>query len=104
MTNDEIESALQALRHTRREIEEFQAALKTIPDDTLPADYDAVNMAEWTDTLATQTSASHGVSAFLGSFWESHHMLAEHIPYERAVRAWFDWAHDMIGNEMDNLC
>jgi hypothetical protein len=99
MTDSEIAAALSAVL---KDVKEYQAELGTLPADTLPADYDAVCLAEWTDTLSARACACPRVECFLGSFWESHHMLAEHVPYERAVRAWLDWAADCLMREIEN--
>jgi hypothetical protein len=103
MTNEQEndQAIAAALRGVQREIQEYQAALAVIPCNTLPADYDAVFVAEWTDTLSAHATGSRA-AAFLGSFWESHHMLADHMPYERAIRVWFDWAHDCVESEIED--
>lgn len=99
MTDSEISAALTAVR---KDVREYFTELARLPADTLPADYDAVCLAEWTDTLAARATGCDRVAAYLGSFWESHHLLAAHIPYERAVREWFFWADDMLTNEIEN--
>ena len=99
MTDSEIASALSAVL---KDVQEYQTELAALPSDALPADYDAVCLSEWTDTLSTRASACDRVACFLGSFWESHHMLAAQIPYERAIRVWFEWAADCITNEIES--
>jgi hypothetical protein len=99
MTDSEIAATLSAVL---KDVQEYQTELAALPAAALPADYDAVNMAEWTDTLSIRARACERVACFLGSFWESHHMLAAQIPYERAIRVWFDWAADCLTNEIEN--
>lgn len=101
-TPEQNDAAIAAsLRDVLRDVNEYQTELSALPADALPAEYDAVSLAEWTDTLSARAAGSRA-APFLGSFWESHHMLAEHMPYERATRAWFAWAADCLQNEIEN--
>ena len=97
--SDDAETAA-ALSAIRAEVQEYIAELAALPANTLPADYDAVCLSEFTDALSSRASSCPRVSCLLGSFWESHHMLASCVPYERAVRVWFDWLDDCLAIEI----
>lgn len=97
----DADPAVVELRAILRDLDALAAELKALPDDALPENYDAVCLAEWTDALAHRGSATPSVASFLASFWESHHMLAESIPYERAVKRWIDWARDLVQNKIE---
>ena len=99
MTDAQIASLLS---NVQKDVREYITELNALPKGELPSDYDAVCLAEFTDRLAQTCAPCPSVACFLGSFWESHHMLAEHIPYETAVRSWFNWADDCLTNEIES--
>ena len=99
MTDSQIS---EHLSHVLKDVREYITELNALPKGELPSDYDAVCLAEFTDRLATLSACCPSVAHFMGSFWETHHMLAEHIPYATAVRSWFAWAEDCIQTQIQN--
>lgn len=90
-----------ALRKVQAEVNEYQTELLKVPATELPANYDAVVLAEWTDALAGQISEAKTEAAYFEAFWETHHLLAEHMPYEKAVWIYFNHADEMLSRAIE---
>jgi hypothetical protein len=102
MTNDEdINLSLQSLIKVSKEIAEIQANLLKYPETELPPDWDAVVMSEICEALAGDIYGAETQAAFLGSFWETHHLLAEHMPYEKAVWVFFSHVEEMLNRAIE---
>ena len=109
---------LKTLRNALVQIDEARADLAKSPAHELPADYDAVVLAEWLGFLAHDVQSDAGclpdgkggfarlgvdaLSGFLASFWDTHHLLAQAMPYPQAVRVYFDHASEMLAQAISD--
>ena len=102
MTNDEdINLSLQSLIKVSKDISEIQANLLKYPATELPPDWDAVMMSEICEALAGDIYGAKTEAAFLGSFWETHHLLAEYMAYEKAVWVFFSHVEETLNRAIE---
>ena len=103
MTNDDDENttSLQSLIKVSKEIAEIQADLLKYPATELPPDWDAVVMSEICEALAGNIYGAQTEAAFIGSFWQTHHLLAEHMSYEKAVWVFFSHVEEMLNRAIE---
>ena len=93
---DENTKILQSLRKVSKEIAEIQTDLLKYPPTQLPPDWDAVVMSEICEALAGDIYGAEIEAAFIRSFWQTHHLLAEFMPYEKAVWVFFSHIEEML--------
>ncbi len=100
--HNQDETELHALTKVKAELDAYRIELANAPANDLPAEWDAVVMAEWTESLAVDISGLTAEAGFLASFWHTHHLLAHTLgDYPKAVRIYFDHASEMLANSIE---
>jgi hypothetical protein len=101
MNDNEMKQITDSLRNVQKEITQIQTDLLKYPATELPPNWDAVVMSEICEALAGDIYGAKTEAAFLGSFWQTHHLLAEHMPYPKAVWVFFSHVEAMLNEAIE---